>query len=138
MVGLAKARPNNSQHTILDVCLLFVTEFAGGSRVLTLMEPMDGSTIPVALTVDRNGGTTGIVSAQWQLIRSDGKHYHYYNILYGGKKTYCIIGLGAISDDIQPTFGLIQFITGTTQRTVTLEIQPDSLPEDNEVNFITG
>lgn len=64
---------------------LFVTEFISGSRVLTVTEPMDGSTTPVVLTINRNSGTTGIVSAQWQLIRSDGKHYDYYIYCTGVK-----------------------------------------------------
>ena len=78
--------PNDDPYGALGITLiqqsahnfmpLFVTEFISGSRVLTVMEPMDGSTIPVALTVNRNGGTTGIVTAQWQLIRSDGKLYY--------------------------------------------------------------
>ena len=45
-----------------------------------------------------------------------------------------ITGLGVISDDIQPTSGSIQFGTGGVQKTIILEIQSDSIPEDDEVN----
>lgn len=66
----------------------FTTEFSSNSRVLTLTEPADGRDgIPISLTVDRNGGTTGIVSAQWEIIRSDGKYCHYNTTMHvdGGK-----------------------------------------------------
>jgi len=31
--------------------------------------------------------------------------------------------------------GLVQFITDMRERTITLEIQPDNFPEDDEVNY---
>lgn len=49
-----------------------------------------------------------------------------------------ITGSAVISDDIQPTSGLVRFITGGVQRTITLEIQSDSIPEDDEVSLIIG
>ena len=52
---------------------------------MTLTEPADGSTIIVALIVNRNGGTTGIVSAQWQITRTNGKYGH-HSMMYSSKK----------------------------------------------------
>jgi len=39
------------------------------------------------------------------------------------------------AEDILPISGSVQFITGMRERTITLEIQPDNLPEDDEVNY---
>ena len=68
---------SNRAVSLQSYIVAFVTEFSSNSRVLTQTEPADGSTTSVSLTVNRNGGTTGIVSAQWEIIRSDGKHCHY-------------------------------------------------------------
>lgn len=96
-------------------------------------EPPDGSTTTVSLTVNRNGGTVGVVSTQWQIISSDGKHCHNHSF-YNGLSIFT--GLAVGSDDIRPTSGLIQFSTGSNQRTILLEIQSDNVPEDDEVNSI--
>lgn len=42
-------------------------------------------------------------------------------------------GSNAVSDDIQPVSGTVQFSTGSNQRMIRLEIQPDAIPEDDEV-----
>ena len=75
--------PNDDPNGALGIILLeqsiyhyiFVIEFSSNNRTLTLTEP--AADMSIRLTVNRNGGTTGIVSAQWTIIRSDGKYYHY-------------------------------------------------------------
>lgn len=52
-------------------------------------------------------------------------------------KLNVITGSDVVSDDIQPTSGAVQFSTGSDQRMIQLEIQPDSIPEDDEVTTIT-
>ena len=42
-------------------------------------------------------------------------------------------GSNPVSDDIQPVSGTVQFSTGSDQRMIRLEIQPDTIPEDDEV-----
>ena len=133
--------PNDDPYGALGTTLLiqlaqlyfFVTEFSSNSRIV--MEPVDGS-ISVALTVNRNGGTAGIVSAQWEIIRSNGKHCYCCDIYCKNSVLTCDTGFGVISDDIRPTSGSVQFGTGIAERTILLDVQSDSIPEDDEVSSI--
>ena len=51
-------------------------------------------------------------------------------------KLIMITGLDVVSDDIQPTSGSVRFSTGSNERMIQLEIQSDSIPEDDEVTVI--
>ena len=47
-----------------------------------------------------------------------------------------ITGSDIVSDDIQPTSGSVRFSTGSNERMIQLEIQSDSIPEDDEVTTV--
>ena len=47
-----------------------------------------------------------------------------------------ITGSDIVSDDIQPTSGSVRFSTGSDERMIQLEIQSDSIPEDDEVTTV--
>lgn len=49
-------------------------EFESGSRQSSVEEPVDGSPArPIMLTVQRSGGTIGVVSVSWMVTTSNGE-----------------------------------------------------------------
>lgn len=53
---------------------MVISEFVAGDRELTIEEPDDGeSPRVVTLTVQRVGGTLGVVSVSWRVTSSTGE-----------------------------------------------------------------
>ena len=50
---------------------MVIAEFAGGSRIVTNAMEAAGTNM-ITLTVNRIGGSVGVVSAQWRLTRVEG------------------------------------------------------------------
>lgn len=129
--------------------LLFIdlfSEFAAGSRDFTVEEPADGSSPrPVTLTVQRSGGTVGVVSVSWRVTVNGGKLFighvifahvqwchpadvvRMYLIFY-----YVLADAGA---DVLPVTGSLPFFTMDSSGQFILSVLPDAIPEVEEVRL---
>lgn len=112
---------------------IFHLEFSSESRILRVEEPEDGeSPATVTLTVERLGGTVGVVSVAWIVTSSTGMcHLTPQNI---PSMKYSLVG--AAATDVLPVSNTLQFVTNATQQSFVLSILPDAIPELDEVSVL--
>ena len=94
--------------------------------------PPDGTTTPLVLTIQRIGGTVGVISVDWSLASVNGEiPSHIFPL-----PSYifpCISQGSGGSSSIQPVSGHLVFISGDVVETITVWLQPNNVPSVTEV-----
>ncbi|XP_055956200.1 adhesion G-protein coupled receptor V1 [Patella vulgata] len=84
--------------------------FGFAASSMSVEEPENGLPYQVNITVERLGGSIGIVTLEWQAKLSG----------------------GLASDDITPSSGSLRFISNEGSRRISVSILPDDIPEGQE------
>ena len=99
------------------------------------MEPEGTTPSSLRLTVQRTGGTAGVVGVSWTITADNGELAISFRLLASHRHT-CIITSSAGDDptlDIAPRTGSLQFVSNVNQQQIVLSILPDNIPEIIEV-----